>query len=248
MISRNYLHAYESLKFSKEIGYSYATAFVDEITEESAAGYFDVISFLEEFYDEGFEYMEEEFPYVYHWDDEYDTTLGQIFPYVYIDIFNDQYEFSTYYYQTDEMARDYNSMQLHRPYNMAAHGYEWLVPNNETDMAWFNSLFYSALSQESEMDFVMFKDQYSEETWEIKSFFNRTLKIPTVTTLNSFIEERSLDLSLLAVSQVTNINTLTTYSLDPGYDLYLTPQKNTIVSQRYDSWFPTFIATKFRRV
>jgi len=85
------------------------------------------------------------------------------------------------------------------------------------------------------MDFVMFKDQYSEETWEIKSFFNRTLKIPTVTTLNSFIEERSLDLSLLAVSQVTNINTLTTYSLDPGYDLYLTPQKNTIVSQRYDS-------------
>lgn len=163
-VFRNYLHAYESLKFSREINYLYEIMFVDEITEESHKGYFDVVSFLDEFYDEGFEFMEEEIPYVYHWDDEDDSSLGVIFPYAYLEIFNDQFEFSTYYYQTDEMARNYTSMQLYKPYNLAAHGYEWLVPNNETDMAWFNALFYTSLHQESEMDLLMFKDHNSEET------------------------------------------------------------------------------------
>lgn len=248
MVSRNYLLAYENLRFSQEISYLYAVNFVDEITEDSYIGYFDLGSFLEDFYDEGFDFMEEEFPYVYHWDDEDDSVLGLIFPYAYLEIFSDQFEFSTYYYQTDEMARNYNTMQIYKPYNLAAQGFEWLVPNTETDMTWFNELFYSAAEGESELNFALFKDQYSKQTWKIRPVVDRSLKIARGTTLDMFMEERSVDLSFLALSRLTHLNTLTTYSLDSVYDLYLTPHKDTITAQRYDSWFPTFIATKFRRV
>ncbi len=49
------------------------------------------------------------------------------------------------------------------------------------------------------------------------------------------MEDRSVDLSFFALSHATNLNALTTYSLDSIYDLYLTPQKDTIIAQRYDS-------------
>jgi len=99
--------------------------YVDEISEESAKGYYDIARFLEEFYDEDEDMIEADFPSTYHWDlDDDDYVIGEIYPYAYHKIFFDQYEYSAYYYHTDEFARNYNTMALYKPYNMSANGYK----------------------------------------------------------------------------------------------------------------------------
>lgn len=132
---RQYLNAYESVRFSREITYNYLIDYVDEISEESSIGYNDLSRFLEEFYEEDEDILEEAFPSTYHWDlEEEDSLLGVLFPYVYHNIFIDQFEYNNYYYYTDELARNYKIMALYKPYNMTANGYKWLVYEGDNHM------------------------------------------------------------------------------------------------------------------
>lgn len=84
---RNYLYAYEDLRFASEVYSVYLIDYVDEIAQETAMGYYDLLRFLGEFYDADKEMIEEDFPSVYHWDEEQPSVMGVIFPYAYHDIF-----------------------------------------------------------------------------------------------------------------------------------------------------------------
>ena len=133
--SRQYLDAYESLRFSREVNYSYLIDYVDEISEESALGYYDLARFLDEFYEDDDDILEEAFPSTYHWDlEEEDSILGVVFPYIYYNIFIDQFEYNDYYYHMDELARNYKVMAMYKPYNMTANGYKGLVYESDPQM------------------------------------------------------------------------------------------------------------------
>lgn len=80
------------------------------------------------------------------------------------------------------------------------------------------------------------------------SYFQRFDSLPESTTLDAFKEARSIDLSLMSVRKLTPLTGLTTYSISHEYEFFTTPTKNTITAHSLDTAFPSFIATKFRRV
>jgi hypothetical protein len=247
--SRQYLNAYESLRFSREITYSYLIDYVDEISEETFIGYYDLSRFLEEFYEEDDQILEASFPVTYHWDlDESDPLLGVLFPYAYHSIFIDQFEYNNYYYYTDELARNYKIMALYKPYNMTANGYKWLVYEADNDMSWYTSLLLTTLGSDSDLKLKDFNDGESARTWGITSFFDRELYFPATTLLDDFIDDRSVDLSLLSLKNDSHFIGLTTYSIDNQSDFFLSITRNAINPQKFDSEFPSFIGAKFRRV
>lgn len=66
--------------------------------------------------------------------------------------------------------------------------------------------------------------------------------------MDDFIDDRSVDLSLLSVKNDSHFIGLTTYSIDNQSDFFLSITRNAISPQKFDSEFPSFIGAKFRRV
>lgn len=245
---RNYLWAYEDLRFSTEVDYFYSIPFSYEIAEEAYSGHYDLAFYVESFYDWSSFLDEEDFPYVYFWDTEQDNVLGAVVPHAYLNILGDQYEFNNYYYQTDAMSKKFATMKLFQPFDVTGGGYKVLIFDGESNMAWYTEMLYSTIGNQYEANLATFSDFASAPTVDIKSFFDRVLNLPEANILDKFVSERSLNLSLLSVTRSTSLNTLTTYSLDSRFELFSGHVKHNIASGRHDAWFPTFVATKFRRV
>ncbi len=247
--SRQYLNAYESYLFSTETNYSYLIDFTDEISDEHAGGEADLSVTLDEFDEEDDEILDESLPIVYNWDlEEDDPVLGVVFPYIYYNIFFDQFEYASYYYNTDELAKNYKLMAIYKPYNMVANGYKGFVADIDDHMNWFTSLLLRTMGSHASSPAHEFHDYNSSRTWEIKSFFKRDLHFTDANLLDDFIDDRSIDLSFFSVKKDSHSMGLTTYSIDNQFDIFLSLTRNSINPKRYDSEFPQFLAARFKRV
>lgn len=163
--TRQYLDAYENYLFATETNYNYLIDYSDEISEEHSSGQADLSVSIEEFYDDDSEILEEALPVVYHWDiEEDDPVLGVLFPYVYHNIFIDQFEYVSYYYHTDELAKNYKLMAIYKPYNMVANGYKGFVADVDDHMSWFTSLLLRTMGSHSALRLSDFNDGESSRT------------------------------------------------------------------------------------
>ncbi len=249
IISRYYLDSYESKLFSRENAYSYHIDYIDEITEEWLTGEYDLSRNLEEFYeDDNYELVEAVIPVVYCWDlDETTAIWGIDSPFAYLDIFRDQYQYNDYYYDTDELAKNYKVLVFQKPYDMKANGYKWIVYDDNTEHDSFAHLLMGTLNVELNV-LYNFYDEASKSHWRITSYFERNILFPQKTILDEYSTDRSIDISLISAISLSPKFGLTTYSLDNEYSFFTSLTKNTLDASRRDIEFPAFYTTKFRRV
>jgi hypothetical protein len=87
-----------------------------------------------------------------------------VFPYIYYNIFFDQFEYASYYYNTDELAKNYKLMAIYKPYNMVANGYKGFVADIDDHMNWFTSLLLRTMGSHASSPAHEFHDYNSSRT------------------------------------------------------------------------------------
>lgn len=249
IVFKYYLDSYETKLFARENAYSFEIDYIDEITEEWLTGEYDLSRNLEEFHeDDNLELVEIIIPEVYFWDkDDNKSIWGIDSPFAYLDIFFDQFQYNDYYYETDEMAKNYKVMAFKKSYDMKANGYKWIVYDDNTEHEAFSRLLVGTLNVELNV-VHNFYDEASKSHWRITSYFERDIILPQNNIVTEFLTDRSIDLSLVASIRLNPILGLTTYSLDNQSQLFSNFTKHTIEASKHDIEFPAFYSTKFRRV
>lgn len=240
IIQRSYLNSYEDVKFSLNIIGIYDIDFIDEISEEYSASYYDMYKWLEMFMDYS-DWLYDNFPRFYLWDT--DMMYDYNDTYTYVDIFKFKQTLGSWVYtfKSDFFANIENQSLSEWNFDFFGEDLEVFAGPLNLDMSMYDEFFKTTHRSSNYLNLYMFQDYYSEELGENNYESDNKLFVQT-SVVNVF------ELNNVVCKSSKTILGMSSYSVNLQTTLTTMLSQDVLPKSLIDNSFPVLLSTKVRRM